>query len=72
MDKIIFEKSDRQIHASQGEPYSSQPGYHIWYQGQGASDMYLLGYITEDKIQTAVWFYSQEKDIKIYMMRDDD
>ena len=72
MDKIIFEKSDKQIHASQGETYSSQPGYHVWYQGQGAADMYLLGYITEDKFETAAWFYRQEKNLELHVMRNDD
>ena len=72
MDKIIFEKSDKQIHASQGEAYSSQPGYHIWYQGQGAADMYWLGQVAEDKFETAVWFYRQEKNVELHMMRNND
>lgn len=71
MDTIILEKSERQIHAAQGEGYSKHPGYHIWYQGGGTGDSYLLGYVEERFLDTALWFYMQEENLAVVVVDGD-
>lgn len=64
MQAVILEKSDRQLYASQGEGCSKEPGYHIWYQGSN-NESYLLGYVEERKLDTALWFYMQEDGLAV-------
>ena len=71
MDTIILEKSDRQMHAAQGEGYAKYPGYHIWIKYGRSKDMYYLAYIEERLLDTAVWFYMQEKDLAIVIQDGD-
>ena len=68
MDTIILEKSDRQIHAAQGERYSKFPGYHIWIQYSGTKDNYYLAYVEERLLDTALWLYMQEDNLAVVVI----
>lgn len=71
MDTIVFEKSERQMHAAQGEGYANYPGYHIWIKYGRTRDMHYLAYIEERLLDTAVWFYAKEEDLAIVMQDGD-
>jgi hypothetical protein len=66
-DKIILKYVERQNHAAQGEGYSKSPGYEIWYQERGTDEMLFLQFIRKDLLETALWFYMQEKELDIYI-----
>ena len=71
MDTIILEKSERQEVAAQGEGYSPHPGYTIWIQYGGTKDSFYLGYIEENKLDTALWFYMQEDNLAVVVVDGD-
>lgn len=71
MDTIILEKSDRQIHAAQGEGYANYPGYHIWYQGGVTGDSHYLAYIESRLLDTALWFYMLEDNLAVVVIDND-
>lgn len=66
-DRIILKYVQRQKSAAQGEGYSNYPGYEIWYEERGTDEMLFLQFIRHDLLDTALWFYLQEKDLDIWI-----
>lgn len=69
--KIIFYKSPYQEFAAQGEGYSKQPGYHIFYYDASLDEELFLAYILDNQIDTAVWFYMKEDNLGVEIVGSD-
>lgn len=71
MDKIIFEYAEHQKHAAQGGGYSKYPGYEVWYKEDGVDELLWLAFVRYDLLDTALWFYVQEDDLEVIVMKDE-
>ena len=71
MDTIVFEKSERQMHAAQGERYADYPGYHIWIKYGRSKEMFYLAYIEQRLLETAMYFYMKEDDLAVVVIDGD-
>lgn len=64
-DLIIFEHVNRQTVSAQGDGYSKDPGYHIWYQENGVDEWLFIGYIIEEQLSITALYYNREKNIEL-------